>query len=178
MSVATEEFFCCVFLLLLNWSLSYDFGLGSITAKSEKILLCFISSVFTFNSLLLAAAPHTRMYLGKMLNIYEKLMTNITQYSSLLYISLFDWCWICMHDFKNLDANCITALSYHLALFKHYTAVWSNVRCRPVSGASGPINVVVTGGAVGSSGGSHLQRLSPVHSDTEFSRYVWLLYGH
>jgi len=42
--------------------------------------------------------------------------------------------------------------------------------CRPSSGASGPINVVVGSNIGPSSGGSHLQRLSPLRSDTEFSR--------
>ena len=48
--------------------------------------------------------------------------------------------------------------------------IWINVRCRPGSGASGPINVVVSGGAGPSSGAGRLQRLSPLRSDTEFSR--------
>jgi len=52
-----------------------------------------------------------------------------------------------------------------------------SVHCRPGSGGGhvpGPINVVVGGGAGASAatGAAHLQRLSPLRSDTEFSRYV------
>ena len=46
----------------------------------------------------------------------------------------------------------------------------SSAYCRPGAGASGPINVVVSGGAGAASGGNHSQRLSPLRSDTEFSR--------
>jgi len=46
--------------------------------------------------------------------------------------------------------------------------------CRAGSGTSGPgpVNVIVAGAvtAAGSAGPSHLQRLSPLRSDTEFSR--------
>lgn len=61
----------------------------------------------------------------------------------------------------------VTAQS--VSVWSHLSTIMlSNVYCRP--GAPGPINVVVGGGMVVSGGGSHLQRLSPLRSDTEFSR--------
>ena len=52
--------------------------------------------------------------------------------------------------------------------------MWSLVCCRPpVGGPPGPINVVVGGGAGASvAGAAHSQTLSPLRSDTEFSRFV------